>query len=122
MCGIFGTIRLDGAPNLDSLLVRRGTDLLQHRGPDGEGIVQHGPVCFGHRRLAIIDLQAGAQPMWSADESALITYNGELYNFQSLRAELTKRGQRFRTSSDTEVLLAAYREWGDACLSRLRGM
>jgi asparagine synthase (glutamine-hydrolysing) len=122
MCGIFGTIRLDGAPNLDSALVRRGMDLLQHRGPDGEGIVQHGPVCFGHRRLAIIDLQAGAQPMWSADESALITYNGELYNFQLLRSELTRRGQRFRTNSDTEVLVAAYREWGDECLSRLRGM
>ena len=122
MCGIFGTVRLDGAPNLDGPLVRRGTDLLQHRGPDGEGLVQHGPVCFGHRRLAIIDLESGAQPMWSADERALVTYNGELYNFQVLRKELERRGQRFRTSSDTEVLAAAYGEWGDDCLSRLRGM
>jgi asparagine synthase (glutamine-hydrolysing) len=122
MCGIFGTIRLDGTANRDEALVRQGSDLLRHRGPDGEGIVQHGVVCFGHRRLAIIDLEAGAQPMWSADDGALITYNGELYNYKALRDELARRGSRFRTNSDTEVLVAAYQQWGEDCLSRLRGM
>jgi len=122
MCGIFGTIRLDGAPNRDEAAVRGGMDLLRHRGPDGEGLVQRGPVCFGHRRLAIIDLEAGAQPMWSPDDTALLTYNGELYNFKALRSELERSGHRFRTQSDTEVLVAAYRQWGDACVSRLRGM
>lgn len=122
MCGIFGTIQLDGTPNRDAPVVRRGMDLLRHRGPDGEGLVRHGAVCFGHRRLAIIDLEAGAQPMWSADDATLITYNGELYNFRSLRTELAGLGHRFRTNSDTEVLAAAHREWGDDCVSRLRGM
>jgi len=122
MCGIFGTIRLDGSPNTDEATVRRGMDLLRHRGPDGEGLVRQGPVCFGHRRLAIIDLETGAQPMWSADDAALITYNGELYNFQDLRAQLQRSGHRFRTHCDTEVVVAAYRQWGDECVSRLRGM
>lgn len=122
MCGIFGTVRLDGGPNRDEALVRRGTELLRHRGPDGEGVVCDGPVCFGHRRLAIIDLASGAQPMWTADERALITYNGELYNFRLLRSELERLGHRFLTNSDTEVLVAAYGEWGADCLRRLSGM
>jgi asparagine synthase (glutamine-hydrolysing) len=98
-------------------------ELLAHRGPDGEGWWVDGPVGLVHRRLAIVDLsEAAAQPMTTADGRLRIAYNGEIYNFPALRRELEARGARFRTRSDTEVLLAAYRAWGLACLDRLRGM
>jgi asparagine synthase (glutamine-hydrolysing) len=98
------------------------TDVLAHRGPDGHGVFVDGSVALGHRRLAIIDLAAGTQPMSSPDAAMWITYNGELYNFRELRNELVGLGYSFRTSSDTEVLLAAYQAWGVDCLPRLRGM
>ena len=98
-------------------------ELLAHRGPDGEGWWVDGPVGLVHRRLAIVDLsEAAAQPMTTADGRLRIAYNGEIYNFPALRRALEARGARFRTRSDTEVLLAAYRAWGLACLDRLRGM
>ncbi|GAB3453093.1 asparagine synthase (glutamine-hydrolyzing) [Actinophytocola sediminis] len=121
MCGIAGTyLWPDGGPLTDRL-----TKTLAHRGPDGAGRYRHragtGEVHLGHRRLSIIDLSAtGAQPM-VADGLAL-TYNGELYNAPELRAELAAAGVRFRGTSDTEVLLAAWRRWGVECLPRLRGM
>jgi asparagine synthase (glutamine-hydrolysing) len=121
MCGIAGTYRWpDGGPLTDRL-----TETLAHRGPDGSGRYHHpagdGEVHLGHRRLAIIDLsETGAQPM-VADGLAL-TYNGELYNAPELRAELASAGVRFRGTSDTEVLLRAWRRWGTGCLPRLRGM
>lgn len=103
----------------------RMTASLAHRGPDGFGVEvwpEHG-LAFGHRRLAIIDLtEAGRQPMLAADGQLAVTFNGEIYNYRELRAELAGRGHAFRTRSDTEVLLAAYAEWGDDCLDRLRGM
>ncbi len=121
MCGIAGIVRQDGAP-VEPMLLKRMTDMLAHRGPDGDGFFLDGPVGLGHRRLAIIDLATGAQPMASPDGSLWITYNGEVYNFRELREDLSALGYTFSTSSDTEVVLVAYQEWGVACLSRLRGM
>jgi asparagine synthase (glutamine-hydrolysing) len=121
MCGIAGIFRQDQAP-VDHTLLRRMTDVLAHRGPDGEGFHVEGGVGLGHRRLAIIDVSGGAQPMASAHGLTWITYNGEIYNYSELRRELEAGGARFRTTSDTEVLIAAYDAWGVECLSRLRGM
>jgi asparagine synthase (glutamine-hydrolysing) len=98
-------------------------DLIAHRGPDGEGVWTNGPIGFGHRRLAIIDLSpAGRQPMTNADGDLVVTFNGEIYNFLDLRRDLESRGHRFRSRTDTEVIIAAYREWGVDCLARFRGM
>ncbi len=121
MCGIAGIFRQDGRP-VDECLLRRMTDVLAHRGPDGEGFYIDGPLGLGHRRLAIIDLSTGAQPMGSEDGATWITYNGEIYNYRELKRELIDRGMSFRTTSDTEVLLRAYEVWGVDCLPRLRGM
>lgn len=121
MCGIAGTYRWpDGKDVTDRL-----TDVLAHRGPDGAGRYRHaagdGEVHLGHRRLAVIDVSpTGAQPMVAG--GLALTYNGELYNAPELRAELTAAGVRFRGTSDTEVLLEAWRRWGTDCLPRLRGM
>ena len=106
----------------DARLIQAMTDILAHRGPDGDGMHLDGRVGLGHRRLSIIDLATGDQPMSSDDGAVWITFNGEIYNFRELRMELESRGQRFRTSSDTEVLLKAYETFGTDCLSHLRGM
>ena len=121
MCGIAGIVRRDHLP-VDRRLLKRMTDSLAHRGPDGEGWHLDGPVGLGHRRLAIIDLEGGRQPMASEDGAVWISYNGEVYNFRALRSELEALGHRFRSASDTEVVLAAYQFWGPECVSRLRGM
>ena len=94
---------------------------MTHRGPDGQGTFLVGGVALGHRRLAIIDLSTGDQPM-TGPSGATLVFNGEIYNYRELRRELEAKGSRFKTSSDTEVLLAAYEEWGEACLHRLAGM
>jgi asparagine synthase (glutamine-hydrolysing) len=99
------------------------TRVIAHRGPDGEEFYRSGPVALGHRRLAIIDLSpAGSQPMTNEDDTLWITYNGEIYNFASLRRDLEDRGHRFRSATDTEVVLHAYEEWGVDCLRRFNGM
>jgi asparagine synthase (glutamine-hydrolysing) len=123
MCGIAGRLNYrSGAPVARSL-VRGMCDLLAHRGPDGEDVWVTGDIGFGHRRLAIIDLSPGGrQPMSTPDGDLTITFNGEIYNFQELRRELESKGHAFRSRSDTEVMLAAYRQWGVDCLSRFRGM
>lgn len=122
MCGIAGIVNLDGSP-ADAGLVRRMTDAIAHRGPDGEGQHTDGAVGIGNRRLAIIDLsEAGSQPMLNDRGDVAITYNGEVYNFRELRAELERAGRRFRSRSDTEVVLRAYEEWGEAFVERLNGM
>lgn len=123
MCGIAGYASLRGPVCRDLLLGMR--DSLRHRGPDGEGIWLSADRRLGlvHRRLAVLDLsEAAAQPMASADGRAILTFNGEIYNYLELREELARRGHEFRTASDTEVLLAAYRAWGTACVARLEGM
>jgi asparagine synthase (glutamine-hydrolysing) len=121
MCGIAGIFYQNGAPVSEPLL-RAMTDVLAHRGPDGSGFYRDGPVGLGHRRLAIIDLVTGGQPMGSDDGTVWLAYNGEIYNFRELRRELEARGATFRTTSDTEVLLRGYEAWGRAVLPRLRGM
>jgi asparagine synthase (glutamine-hydrolysing) len=120
MCGIAGMVG-----TVDPRVVRGMTHLLRHRGPDGDGCVcpEGEPFGFGHRRLAILDLtSSGAQPMWDASRQFCITYNGEVYNFRELRSDLEAKGHRFRSKSDTEVVLAAYAEWGPSCLDRFNGM
>jgi asparagine synthase (glutamine-hydrolysing) len=122
MCGITGILNLDGAP-VSPVILRKMTDAVAHRGPDGEGFFVDGPAGLGHRRLAIIDLSpAGHQPMVTRDGRFSLTYNGEIYNFQELRAELEARGHQFRSRTDSEVLLQAYAEWGERSLERLNGM
>jgi asparagine synthase (glutamine-hydrolysing) len=122
MCGIAGIIMLDGSAPDHSRLAEM-TRAVTHRGPDGEGLEIVNAVGFGHRRLAIIDTSTdGHQPMRSGDGSVRITFNGEIYNYLELRAELTSLGHNFRTKSDTEVLLAAYVQWGQRCVDRLNGM
>jgi asparagine synthase (glutamine-hydrolysing) len=123
MCGIFGLVALGRPVRAEEVpLVERGVELLAHRGPDGDGVVVRDSVCFGHRRLAIVDVEGGRQPMWSADGRGLISYNGEVYNFLDLERELRGRGRRFVNRCDTECVLNAYLEWGDDSLVRLRGM
>ncbi len=122
MCGIVGMMDLEGRREVDRALLARMNDRQTHRGPDGSGLEIRPGLGLGHRRLAIIDLESGAQPMVSADGRSVITYNGEVYNFAALRAELEELGYRFQTRCDTEVILYAWQAWGPACVERLRGM
>ncbi len=122
MCGIAGIINKNGAP-VDRGLLERMTERARHRGPDGSGYYLSANLGFGHRRLAIIDLsEGGRQPMHSSDGRSTITFNGQIYNYLEIRQELQRRGYRFISSSDTEVILAAYAEWGDDCVREFNGM
>ncbi|MGD9809917.1 MAG: XrtA/PEP-CTERM system amidotransferase [Sphingobium sp.] len=122
MCGIAGIFHLQTAKPVDPDRIRRMADAMTHRGPDGSGVWTAPGIGLGHRRLSIIDMAGGAQPMATADEALIVTYNGEIYNFMELRAELEERGHLFRTHSDTEVILHAYRQWGEDCVRRFNGM
>ena len=122
MCGVTGVLHFDGEP-ASPVVLRRMTDAIAHRGPDGEGHYIDGSLGLGHRRLAIIDLSpAGHQPMLTPDGRFVLSYNGELYNFLELRAELEALGHRFRSRSDSEVMLLALAQWGVTALSRFNGM
>ncbi|MFY9558903.1 MAG: asparagine synthase (glutamine-hydrolyzing) [Terriglobales bacterium] len=127
MCGIFGVVARGGWPSLD--ILEKATRTLAHRGPDGAGTVvidspaEFGQLGFAHTRLSIIDLSPlGRQPMQDPSTGNWIIFNGEIYNFRELRRELEELGNTFRSQSDTEVILVAYRVWGEDCLVRLRGM
>jgi asparagine synthase (glutamine-hydrolysing) len=123
VCGIAGRINYVSERPVSPSLVQGMCDLLAHRGPDGSGIWTSGHAGLGHRRLAIIDLSdAGKQPMSTSDGQVWLTFNGEIYNFLELRAELESLGHRFRSQTDSEVILYAYREYGVECINRLRGM
>jgi asparagine synthase (glutamine-hydrolysing) len=122
MCGIAGIFHLETAKPVDPERVRRMTDAIAHRGPDGSGVWTAPGVGLGHRRLSIIDLGGGAQPMLSDDASIAVSFNGEIYNFQDLRRQLEMAGYAFRTDSDTEVILHGWRHWGPDCLSHFHGM
>lgn len=122
MCGIAGLFHPAVPKPVEERRVRAMADALAHRGPDGSGVWIAPGVGLGHRRLSIIDLATGDQPMVSADDSLALSYNGEIYNFREVRAELEALGHRFRTESDTEVVLAGWRQWGPACLTRFNGM
>ncbi|MFF9000504.1 N-acetylglutaminylglutamine amidotransferase [Streptomyces achromogenes] len=122
MCGLSGEMRFDGT-RPDLAAVERMNDRLAARGPDGEGVWSRDAVALGHRRLKIIDLsERGAQPLTDTGQEITGVFNGCIYNYQELRAELTALGHRFRSTSDTEVLLAAYRQWGTACVDHFHGM
>jgi len=122
MCGISGIIALDGSPVADGI-INRMMQLQKHRGPDDEGIFSEAGISLGFVRLSILDLsQGGHQPMFSHDREKVIVFNGEIFNYIELREELSKSGHVFSSGSDTEVLMAAYEEWGEACLDRLNGM
>jgi asparagine synthase (glutamine-hydrolysing) len=121
MCGICGAVSLVGPAERE--LVERMMDELAHRGPDGTGTYVAEGVALGHRRLAIIDLtDAGLQPFASADGALQLLHNGEIYNYRELRRQLESKGHRFRSATDTEVIVAAYREWGTQCVERFNGM
>ena len=119
MCGIVGFV---GARENAQTILQAMMDRIAHRGPDGQGQFLEGPVALGQRRLSIIDLDGGKQPMYNEDGSLVVVFNGEIYNFQALTAELQAAGHTFATRSDTEVLLHGYEEWGKGMLDRLRGM
>ena len=122
MCGICGKLEYDPTAEIPPELLQRMMDVISHRGPDGEGKYLSGPVGLGHRRLAIIDLNTGAQPMTNEDGTVWIVFNGEIYNFPELRRELLAKGHHFSSTTDTEVIIHLYEEYGVDCLSRLRGM
>jgi asparagine synthase (glutamine-hydrolysing) len=122
MCGIAGIVDLEGARAIDPALLKRMTDAIAHRGPDGEGFHIEPGVGFGHRRLAIIDLVGGVQPVHSSGGEAVMVFNGEIYNYRDLRRALEQQGARFRTQSDTEVLIEGLVREGPDYIGKLRGM
>lgn len=122
MCGIAGFANLPVSKSRSKSLIKEMTDVIAHRGPDGEGWFIDGQYVLGNRRLAIIDLNTGNQPMSTQDGRFWITYNGEVYNFIELRKELKAKGYKFATKSDTEVILNMYRAYGPKCVSKFNGM
>jgi asparagine synthase (glutamine-hydrolysing) len=121
MCGICGIIG-EGPKETTTAALRRMLAAIIHRGPDEEGLLLTPSVAVGSRRLSIIDLPGGSQPIWNETETLAVVFNGEIYNFRELRQDLQGRGHSFRTNSDTEVIVHAYEQWGEACASKLRGM
>ena len=122
MCGISGIIQKTGSGSLRPA-IESMTDLIKHRGPDGFGYYFRNNIALGHRRLAILDLsENGHQPMAYADAQYVITYNGEVYNYLEIRARLETLGYAFHSQSDTEVILAAYQQWGESCVGLFNGM
>lgn len=122
MCGITGLFDLMGRRLIDKSLLRRMTNRIQHRGPDGEGYLIEPGIGLGHRRLAIVDLLSGGQPIWNETKDIGVVFNGEIYNFQDLVEQLIKHGHTFCTRSDTEVIVHAWEQWGKDCVSHFNGM
>src|SRR5947207_484752 len=122
MCGIVGIFDIRGRRDISRELLSRMNESQHHRGPDECGVHVEAGVGLGHRRLSIIDVSTGQQPLWNEDGSVVVIYNGEMYNYQSLIPELTALGHTFRTRSDTEVIVHAWETWGEACVTRFRGM
>ncbi len=121
MCGICGAIGIEPR-EASEIVVRRMMAAMVHRGPDSEGVLLASPAAVGMRRLSIVDLPGGSQPVWNETDTLAVVFNGEIYNFRELRGELEALGHRFRTHSDTEVIVHAYESWGEGCVRRLRGM
>jgi len=122
MCGICGKLVFDHEARVSPALIKSMADTISHRGPDDDGYFVSGPVGFGFRRLSIIDLSGGHQPLSNEDGSIHIIFNGEIYNYQELRQYLLGRGHIFRTQTDTETIVHLYEELGEACVEKLRGM
>jgi asparagine synthase (glutamine-hydrolysing) len=122
VCGICGKLNFDREARVTPELLKKMADAIEHRGPDDEGFYTSGPVGFGFRRLSIIDLNTGHQPLSNEDGTVWIEFNGEIYNYQELREQLVARGHVFRTKTDTEVIVHLYEEFGPGCVDRLRGM
>jgi asparagine synthase (glutamine-hydrolysing) len=122
MCGIAGKFNFDAANPIDRDRLTAMTDVIAHRGPDADGFYVGNGIGLGHRRLSIIDLTGGQQPLANEDRTVWVVFNGEIYNFADVRAELVAFGHRFRTRSDTEVIVHAYEQWGERAVERFRGM
>jgi asparagine synthase (glutamine-hydrolysing) len=122
VCGITGILAPDPGQVVDADLLQRMTAAIAHRGPDAQGIHSEPGIGLGHRRLSIIDVAGGAQPLWNEDRSVVVVFNGEIYNFPELATELQAAGHQFATHSDTEVIVHAWEQWGEACVQRFRGM
>ncbi|MDB5407806.1 MAG: asparagine synthase [Rhodospirillales bacterium] len=122
MCGIAGLMDTRGRRPIDRGRLVKMTDRIAHRGPDGDGFYVAAGIGLGHRRLAIIDVAGGQQPLYNEDGTVVVSFNGEIYNFQELATELTAKGHRFRSHCDTEVIVHAWEEWGERCVDRFRGM
>jgi asparagine synthase (glutamine-hydrolysing) len=122
VCGIAGIVGVDRDARVEPAEIHKMCDTILHRGPDDEGIYVHSPAGLGMRRLSIIDLSGGHQPIHNESQSVWIVFNGEIYNFLELRKELEKRGHYFYTNTDTEVIVHLYEEYGDECVQKLRGM
>src|SRR2546425_11171010 len=122
MCGICGQYNFGGLVPVVRQDVEAMTRTIAHRGPDDEGYFVSGALGLGFRRLSIIDLDGGHQPMSDAEETVEVIFNGEIYNFHELRQDLEGRGHRFRTKSDTEVIIHGYKQWGTGVFGRLNGM
>ena len=122
MCGICGVFNFESDSPVDGARLKRATDAMAHRGPDDEGVYIDGNLGLGNRRLSIIDLPGGHQPLSNEDQTVWITFNGEIYNYRELHPGLEARGHQFRTASDTETIVHLYEEHGPACLDHLRGM
>lgn len=122
MCGITGIVDLTGRRPIEERLLRAMNGRIGHRGPDGDGFHFEPGVGFGHRRLAIIDVEGGKQPVYNEDHTVVVTYNGEIFNFKEVETELLQRGHKFRTRCDTEVIVHAWEEWGERSLERFNGM
>jgi asparagine synthase (glutamine-hydrolysing) len=122
MCGIAGKFNFDASKPIDVVRLTAMTSVVAHRGPDASGFYRNNGIGLGHRRLSIIDLSTGDQPVANETQTVWVVFNGEIYNFADIRAELVARGHRFRTNTDTEVIVHAYEEWGDRSVERFRGM
>src|SRR5678816_2450021 len=122
MCGIAGKLNNDRNKQVEAGIVRAMCQTIVHRGPDDEGIYVDGPVGLGMRRLSIIDIAGGHQPISNEDGTVWVVFNGEIYNYRELRPNLEARGHRFATNSDTETIVHAYEEYGPDCVKHLRGM
>jgi len=120
MCGITGIVRFNSS--VEENEIKSMTDAIAHRGPDSEGFHLQNNIAIGHRRLSIIDLEGGHQPMCDLEENIWITFNGEIYNHKKLRSDFNSEGIKFKTKSDTEVIIYAYKKWGEDCVHHLRGM
>src|ERR1700736_2923708 len=122
MCGICGKFLFDPEASVSPVALKAMADTIRHRGPDDEGFYISGPIGLGFRRLSIIDLSGGHQPLSNEDGTIWIIFNGEIYNYQELRQYLINKGHVFKTRTDTEVIVHLYEELGEACVERLRGM